>query len=166
MKIAKTCCYFYFLLWYCTATFCEISNRLIPCKKYSNCVTTFSWLQNFIYIVKRLLTTSWYMTRLPNSHTTVSYLFVHFSFVVFNFQQFNCWKSRRNQSYHFFSHDHFKFLYWNKILFIVLISTYYFHITIICFFSVTRWSQHYSINKNENVNFKRMNLSRYFKHIY
>ena len=117
MKITKTCCYFYFLLWYCTTTFCEISNRLIPCKKYSNSVTTFSWLQNFIYIVQRLLTTSWYMTRLPNSHTTVSYLFVHFSFVVFNFQQFNCWKSIENQSYRFFSQDHFKFLYWNKILF-------------------------------------------------
>ena len=117
MKITKTCCYFYFLLWYCTATFCEISNRLIPCKKYSNSVTRFSRLKNFIYIVKRVLTTSWYMTRLPNSHTTISYLFVHFSFVVFNFQQFNCWKSRRNQSYQFFSHDHFKFLYWNKIFF-------------------------------------------------
>ena len=116
LKITKTCCYIYFLFWYRTATFCEISNRLIPWKKYSIGINTFSWFQNFIYIVKTLITRSCYMTGLLNSHPTISYLFVHFSFVVFNFQQFNYWKSRGNQSYQFFSHDHFKFLYWNKIL--------------------------------------------------
>ena len=57
MKINKTYCYIYFLYWFCTtASFCEISNKLKPCEKFSNSLNKFSWFQNFICIVKRLIT--------------------------------------------------------------------------------------------------------------
>ena len=145
LKIMKTCCHTYFLFCYCTASFCEISNRLKPCEKFSN-TNTFSWYQNIIYIVKSLIIGLDKLLGYP-THIQI-YVICLFTFLQLYLTFSN--STVENQEETKVTNTFLKiisifFFYWNEILWCCLNLNMLFlshHFS----FSMTRWPQYFSIN--------------------